>query len=118
MKKRLGARQKTSQKKQTETQLVRECQLWLKDHHIFAWRNNSGALYVNGRLIQYGYPGSGDILGILPDGRFLCIECKSATGKQSLKQKHFQEKIEQSNGVYLLIKSVGELEKWHERLNG
>jgi hypothetical protein len=59
--------------------------------------------------VSFGYPGSADILGILPGGRFLAVECKSATGKQSEKQKKFQEKIEANGGVYLLVRSEEEL---------
>lgn len=94
-----------------ETDLIRECLQWLAAHHIFAWRNNSGTLWVGERPVSYGYPGSGDILAVLPTGRFLSVECKSLTGMQSDNQKHFQDKIESHNGVYLLVRSVAELEE-------
>lgn len=61
--------------------------------------------------MSFGYPGAGDITGILPDGRRLEIECKSPTGKQSEKQRKFQEKIEQNGGVYLLVRSERDLEE-------
>ena len=97
-----------------ETDLIRECLRWCVAHGIFAWRNNSGTLWSGNRPISYGLPGSGDILGCLSDGRFLAVECKSSTGKQSDAQKRFQEKIEAHGGLYLLIWSLQELE---EKLN-
>lgn len=97
-----------------ETNLVRECLQWLAAHHIFAWRNNSGTLWVGERPVSYGHVGSSDILAIMPTGRFLAVECKSLTGVQSDNQKRFQEKIKSHNGVYLLVRSVVELE---EQLN-
>ena len=93
-----------------ETDLIRECLQWLAAHGIFSWRNNSGVLWTGGRPISYGLPGSSDIIGCLPMGRFLAVECKSSAGKQSDSQKKFQEKICAHNGVYLLIRSVQELE--------
>ena len=97
-----------------ETNLVRECLQWLAGHHIFAWRNNTGVLYVGERPVSYGYIGSSDILAIMPTGRFLAVECKSLTGVQSDNQIRFQEKIESHNGVYILCRSIQELE---EQLN-
>lgn len=79
------------------------------------WRNNTGTAWINGQPVSFGYPGSADITGILPDGRRLEIETKSATGKQSEKQRTFQAKIEANGGVYLLVRSVEELE---EQLHG
>lgn len=61
--------------------------------------------------MSFGYPGSSDILGILSGGRFLAVECKSATGVQSDKQKEFQARIEANGGLYLLVRSVADLER-------
>ena len=60
--------------------------------------------------MSFGYPGSADITGILPDGRRLEVECKSATGRQSEKQKKFEEKIRTNGGIYILARSVEDLE--------
>jgi len=78
---------------------------------VFAWRNNTRTVWLDGRPVYFGYPGSADIIGLLPDGRFLAVETKRPVGgKQSPKQIRFQEKIEASGGVYLLVRSVEELE--------
>jgi hypothetical protein len=92
-----------------EAPVLRGCLRWLHARGVFAWRNNTGTTWINGQPVSFGYPGSADILGIAPDGRFLAIECKSATGKQSEKQRAFQAKIEANHGVYLLVRSVEEL---------
>lgn len=72
------------------------------------WRNQTGALKNDrGQLIRFGCPGSADILGIMaPDGRFLAIEVKTDSGRQSDQQRHFQTMIENHGGLYILARSV------------
>jgi hypothetical protein len=103
-----------------ESVILAECLEWLALHRIFAWRNNTGAVKVDGRWIRYGQPGSGDILGILPHdanngtfrrGSLLSVECKTPLGRQSKQQKLFQTMIEQSGGCYLLVRSARDLEE-------
>jgi len=45
------------------------------------WRANVGVARIGDRLIRFGIPGQADLTGILPDGRRLEIEVKSATGR-------------------------------------
>ncbi len=73
---------------------------------LYFWRNNTGVGKAHGFRVKFGQVGSGDFLGILPDGRFLSIEVKSKTGSQSREQRTFQERIEASKGVYILARSV------------
>jgi hypothetical protein len=94
-----------------ETDLIHACLQWFAAHGIWVWRQNTGVLWAGGRPITYGHKGSGDISGILSDGRRLEVECKSVAGKQSDAQKEFGKQICTHNGVYLLIKSVKELEE-------
>ena len=95
----------------SESAIVAQCLEWLALRRIFAWRNNTGSATVDGRFIRYGHPGSGDILGVLPDGRFLSVECKTATGRQSKAQKLFQKMVESRGGVYVLARSSDDLER-------
>lgn len=82
---------------------------------IYAWRNNTGAYKVKGnrttkeRIIHYGKKGSADILGILPDGRFLAVECKRKSGRASSDQLLFLSNIKANNGVACIVKSCDEL---------
>jgi hypothetical protein len=100
---------------QREAPVLRDCLAWLHKQGIFAHRENTGTAWINGQPVSFGYPGAADITGILPDGRRLEIETKSAKGKQSDKQKAYQQRIEENHGVYLLVRSVKELEeKWQQ----
>lgn len=101
-----------------EAPVLHECLAWLHAHGVFVWRNNTGTYWSGDRPISYGYPGSADIIGLLPgSGRFLAIECKSSIGKQSRKQLHFQEQVERDGGVYLLVRSVQNLEEQWAKLS-
>jgi hypothetical protein len=95
----------------SESVIVAQCLEWLALHRVFAWRNNTGAGRIDGRWIRYGHPGSGDILGILPSGLFLSVECKTPTGRQAKQQKLFQKMIERNCGVYILARNAADLER-------
>jgi len=70
------------------------------------WRANAGAARFDRRVVCFGVPGQADLTGILPDGRRLEVEAKSATGRQSDDQRNFQRLIERFNGVYILARSA------------
>lgn len=94
-----------------ESDIVRGCLELLKVRGIFAWRQNSGAVPVGKRFIRFtSINGVADILGILPDGRLLAVECKTKTGKVSPDQRYFQQMIAENNGVACVVRSVEELE--------
>ena len=73
------------------------------------WRANAGVARFGQRTVRFGIPGQADLTGILPDGRRLEIEVKSATGRQSSEQRSFQNMIERFHGVYILARSVEEV---------
>jgi hypothetical protein len=74
-------------------------------------RMNTGAALIKGRLVKFGVPGTPDICGMLaPDGRFVGIECKSSTGKQRRAQQAFQRVTERMGGVYVLARSVADVD--------
>ena len=96
----------------SESVVVAQCLEWLATHRIFAWRNNTGSYKTpEGRFVRYGHVGSADILGLLPDGRFLAVECKTPAGTQSRPQKVFQQIIRRNGGMYVLARSVADLER-------
>lgn len=92
-----------------ESAIVYACLEHLALRGIFSWRNNTGAVEVEGRYIRYGLPGSPDILGILPDGKFLGVECKTPEGRQRRLQKRFQGATEENRGIYILARSSADL---------
>lgn len=96
----------------SETKVVSTCLDWLAKNRIMAWRNNTGALKVGDRYVSFGSKGSSDIVGLLPSGRLLAVECKFGKGRQSPDQKIFQKMIEKNNGLYILVYSVDELERY------
>lgn len=90
--------------------VVSSCLGLLDLMNIKAWRNNTGALKdQHGRLVRYGLKGSADIIGILPDDRFLSVECKREGGKVRPEQKQFQDMINSNNGVAVIVHSCDEL---------
>lgn len=76
---------------------------------IFCWRNNSGAFKIGDRFIRTGKVGSSDIIGILPDGRFLAIEVKAHYGKVSPEQQTFIDTINANGGLAFVAFSVGDV---------
>ena len=70
------------------------------------WRANVLAARMGNRFVRAGVPGQADLTGILPDGRRLEVETKSATGRQTEDQRNFQRMIERFGGVYVLARSV------------
>lgn len=69
------------------------------------WRNNTGAhKSAAGAFVRFGWPGSGDIIGIARDGTFICIECKrDAKEKPSPNQEVFAETVRLCGGYYYLV---------------
>ena len=95
---------------QPENEVLKQCLEYLQIKGIFAFRNNTGAVKIGKRFIRFGYAGSSDILGILPDGRFLAVECKREKGGVvSPVQKMFLKEIQDNNGVACVVHSAKEL---------
>lgn len=97
----------------SETQLVKVCLEILRMKKIFSWRNNSGSFSSEYKgktsFVRFGSPGSPDIIGIMPDGKFLGIECKVGKNTLSLNQKLFKIACENANGIYWVIYTPEEL---------
>lgn len=97
----------------SESMILDACIKLIFAKGCYCWRENTGGYKPEGskRYIRYGTPGAADIIGVLPTGRFLAVETKSEKGKQTDKQRLFQERVEACKGVYLLVHSVEELEQ-------
>lgn len=69
------------------------------------WQNPTGtALSMDlKRVIKYGFVGSADITGIMPDGIRVEIEIKVGRDKQRESQKIFENVIRQCNGIYFIV---------------
>jgi hypothetical protein len=95
----------------TESQLQDAIRLALgRSRELVVWRNNCGhAVMAGGRRVTFGVggPGGADLIGML-DGRFLAIEVKSPTGRQSPEQERFEGLVKSKGGIYLMPRSVEE----------
>lgn len=85
---------------------------------ILAWRNNAGTAQVKMGQKEYWMQlapkGSSDIIGCLPDGRFLAIECKGSEGKLTLEQTRFIIQVVDLGGVAFVARSIDDVEKHFE----
>ena len=62
------------------------------------------------RFVRFAHvDGISDIIGLLPDGRFLAIECKIAPNKPSEHQAEFLSSVAKQGGVALVIYEVNQL---------
>lgn len=102
-------------------QLVR---LEASKHGIRLFRNNSGALKdETGRVVRFGLANessrlsetfkSSDLIGIMPDGRFIAIECKKSNWNpnknfdaREIAQKNFIDFIVVRGGIAGFANSV------------
>lgn len=82
---------------------------YLKEQGIFCWRQNNHPTYDH-KLQKYrahtGLRGVPDILGILPDGRFLGVEVKQKAGVISSDQLLFINRCNRLGGVCFVARSV------------
>jgi len=93
-----------------EGAVVQACLEYLRLYGAFVWRNNTGALKdKSDRPVFFGKPGSADIIGLLPGGRFIAVECKAEKGRLSEKQKKFLEDVEQLGGLAVVARSVDDV---------
>jgi hypothetical protein len=58
------------------------------------------------RFIRFAFPGASDILGMLTDGRFLAVECKSASGRLTPDQAAFLSRVNQCGGCGFVARSI------------
>ena len=79
----------------------------------FAWNNPTGVAVPLGQkhAVRYGNPGAPDVLAIVPGGRLLAVECKSARGRQRPEQRAWQLRCEAVGGVYVVARSVEDVER-------
>lgn len=106
-----------------ETQIMKEIMVVASQLGARLFRNNNGVLRnERGHYIRFGLgPGTSDLIGWMPDGRFLAVETKtpgSSTEKDRLQmQKDFIAQVNSTClGVGFLAYSVAEfVEKFNER---
>jgi hypothetical protein len=94
-----------------EGRVKADCLRYLEKRGIKAWNNPSGAVCIApDRWLHFGKKGSADILGCLPDGRFLAVECKAERGRLSPEQRQFLADIKAPGGLALVVRGWRELD--------
>lgn len=102
----------------TEVDIQNLIRIALSEKGIVTWRNNTFALKdpATGRLVRGGLcTGSADIIGIMPDGRFLAIEVKKPGKKPTKEQTNFLRVVNEHGGIGVWMDSVEGLEVLKDR---
>jgi hypothetical protein len=87
------------------------CLRYLERRGLMAWNNPSGCIRVApDRWVHFGKKGSSDIIGCLPGGRFLAVECKAEHGRLSPEQRQFLADVKAQGGMAVTVKSWQELD--------
>jgi hypothetical protein len=95
-----------------ENRVKAEVIKYLKLRQIKAWSNPSGTVQIrSGKFMSFGLKGSSDILGLLPGGRFLAIECKSERGRLSPEQRDFLADIAALGGLAIIAGSYKDIDQ-------
>ena len=94
-----------------EGAVVRAVLDYLDIRQILWIRNNSGVARPERKdgtkgFVRFGSVGSADIVGCLPGGRFLAIECKAGKGRLSPAQVEFQRDIIRQGGLHIVAYRV------------
>ena len=99
--------------KEKESNIQKAILEYLALKKIYAWKNHSTGIFnaKGGGFIPTGKPGVSDILGIMPDGKFLAIEVKKKGGKVSDYQIAFIKDIILNNGIAFVAYSVDDVIK-------
>ncbi|SVC35948.1 uncharacterized protein METZ01_LOCUS288802 [marine metagenome] len=73
-------------------------------------KNNSGAYKTDhGAFVRYGKPGSSDFLLFLKGGDNVFLEVKTLKGRQTDRQKEFQQRVERLGHRYQIVTSAREV---------
>lgn len=99
-----------------ETLIQAEILKYLRSKGVLAWRANNGSVW-DAKLGMYrthtGMKGVADILAVL-NGRLIAIEVKGEKGKMSPDQFLFRTRLEEAGGLYILARSVADVEAMFE----
>ena len=95
-----------------ERAVQKACVAWLRRQGAIVAVTDAGAAYRAGAFFGDAIPtGWPDVTGLMPDGRFIGVECKAKGGRQSAAQKRIEQEIRKRSGIYVLARSVEYLAK-------
>ena len=101
---------------QAENAVVRSCLAILKVRGVYAFRVTNRAVKGKTGWFFHGTHGISDILGVLPGGRIIAVECKTATGKTTPAQDLFLNEIAKKGGLTYVARSGSELNDFLDSL--
>lgn len=93
-----------------EAKVAAACVKWLELLDFYVLRTGAGMMEIDGRRIAVGRKGGHDYTCCAPNGRFVSVEVKSATGTASDAQKRQQQFILRRNGIVSIPHSLEELQ--------
>ena len=94
----------------SEANVLGDCLIALSQAGCKAFRNNTGVLKgANGQPVRFGLAvGSGDIIGIAPDGVFFSVEVKRSNGRATPKQLNWRDMVNAAGGRAGIARSAKE----------
>lgn len=96
-------------KRQPESLIENAILRYLNMQGIYCWKNKTQGTYDPVKKIYRANTvkkGVADILGILPNGRFLAIEVKTKKGQLTVHQKDFLRQVSKNGGLAFVARSV------------
>lgn len=98
----------------SEKGVVKACLQYLQFKGVYCWRQNTGGVQYHSKkkgtqFVRFGVPGISDILGCMPDGRFIAVECKAGRNTLTKDQRVFLEQIRQAGGIGIVARSVDDV---------
>lgn len=105
--------------KKLEHEVLADCLAWLKKHHVFCNRHDSGSFQnERGQWATYGILGSGDIHGVIGSfGTCFEIECKRGSGgRLSSGQQKRMKNLHRNSALYFIVHGVSELAHYFKDL--
>ena len=98
-----------------EQDIVNACLDLLRLRGVFAYRQNQGAFHPRDRhgerFIRFtSINGVSDIIGVLPNGRFLAVECKRPGNNPTNDQQAFLDAVRRRGGLALVVYDASDLD--------
>ena len=96
-----------------ESQIQKAIMDYLKRKKILCFKHRNVGIYKQATKsyipLAYGEKGISDIIGCLPDGRFLAIEVKRPGNKPSIEQADFLARVNAMGGLGLIAYSIDDV---------
>ena len=85
--------------------------LYAKTNPIYFFRAGAGAVKtMQGRYFKTGKSGLSDIVAVVK-GKFIGLEVKTKTGKQTQSQKKAEREIKEAGGEYHIVRSIADVKE-------